>query len=179
GCYTDSPDARVLPTQVTVSNGLTPEKCVSACAAQGFSYAGVEYMSECWCGSTTPSSTLKADDSTCSLQCTGSSTETCGGAYLIDVYRTRSPVWTTAGCYFDAVSPRLLPDQKQVSGDMTVAKCLDACSEYAFAGVEFATQCFCGPSVDGGVKASDSDCNMPCAGDASVTCGGGNRINVY
>ena len=38
----------------------------------------------------------------------------------------------------------------------------------------------CGDSISQGSKnVSLSDCNMNCTGDASVTCGAANRLNIY
>lgn len=40
-------------------------------------------------------------------------------------------------------------------------------------GVQFARQCFCGDSRDTDVERHGrTECDMPCSGDDSVTCGG-------
>ena len=78
GCYSDSVYGRALSTEIDLDSN-TIENCVSSCAGQGFSIAGVEYGSQCFCGSTidngnTPSS------SGCDMACTGNKNEICGGA---------------------------------------------------------------------------------------------------
>jgi len=48
--------------------------------------------------------------------------------------------------------------------------------------VEFGNQCFCGDFLNPAAKSTqvaDSDCNMPCAGNSSQTCGGSDRMNLY
>jgi hypothetical protein len=46
--------------------------------------------------------------------------------------------------------------------------------------VEYSDECFCSDSYSGPVTAaSASDCNMPCTGDSTKTCGGGNRAQIY
>jgi hypothetical protein len=47
--------------------------------------------------------------------------------------------------------------------------------------VEYGYECFCASSYVNGppAPANASDCNVPCAGDASQTCGGGLRLQVY
>jgi hypothetical protein len=63
---------------------------------------------------------------------------------------------------------------------MTVAKCIGACSalNYAFAGVEYGGECYCGNSIaNGGAPATG--CTMLCNGNNMEMCGGGNRLNVY
>ena len=51
-----------------------------------------------------------------------------------------------------------------------------------FAGVEYGNECHCGDSfnVDNEpVAAPDAECNVPCAGDVGLSCGGGFRIQLY
>ena len=66
---------------------------------------------------------------------------------------------------------------------MTVELCVAACQEdnFPLAGLEFATQCFCGTAILGtGAPVSDDEgCNMACQGNATELCGGANRLNVY
>lgn len=65
---------------------------------------------------------------------------------------------------------------------MTIAPCQGTCQNagYMFAGVEFGDECWCDNVIRGiGAPTSSSDCNMPCSGNASETCGGSNRINIY
>jgi hypothetical protein len=46
--------------------------------------------------------------------------------------------------------------------------------------VEYGDECFCSNSYSGPVTAaSASDCNMPCTGDSTKTCGAGNRAQIY
>ncbi|KAK4231908.1 WSC domain-containing protein [Podospora fimiseda] len=182
GCYTDS-TPRVLPQQVTVSGSLTIEKCKAACKSQGHTLAGVEFASECYCGSVTPSNSIKLADTECNMPCAGDSSQQCGNAWKVSVYQTGSE-WKSEGCYVDLVTPRILSVDRtsSVSGLMTVSKCLDSCKagNYGFGGVEFGTQCFCGNAIGVGGKAGEeSQCDMACAGDSQGVCGGGNRINVF
>ena len=51
-CITDPVSPRLLThdTMVPITGGSSPEACTAACGAEGFTYAGVEYGSECHCG---------------------------------------------------------------------------------------------------------------------------------
>ena len=51
-CWIDQVSSRSLigDTMVVIDGGSSPEKCTAACDAQGFMYAGVEFGSECHCG---------------------------------------------------------------------------------------------------------------------------------
>lgn len=65
---------------------------------------------------------------------------------------------------------------------MTVPACVAACQadNFPLAGLEFATQCFCGTEISGtGAPATDNGCNMVCQGNSSTLCGGPDRLNVY
>nr|XP_018261580.1 uncharacterized protein I303_06018 [Kwoniella dejecticola CBS 10117]OBR83738.1 hypothetical protein I303_06018 [Kwoniella dejecticola CBS 10117] len=90
--------------------------------------------------------------------------------------------WTFQGCYEDSWT-RVLGAKSTSSDKMTVQMCTSYCSGlgYALAGLESKNQCFCDSKIQNtnmGVKA-DSDCNYECKGDASQTCGGNWRLQVY
>lgn len=90
GCYTDTSSPRVLPSSVQIPEGnanLTPARCISACKNSGHTYAGVEYMTECWCGNSAPASGLKIADSECDLPCAGDSSLTCGAAWKLEAWK--------------------------------------------------------------------------------------------
>lgn len=65
---------------------------------------------------------------------------------------------------------------------MTQESCISFCSEqnYVYAGTEYAQECYCGNNFsNGGSSTSAADCNMPCSGNSSETCGAGNRLSVF
>ncbi|PVF94001.1 hypothetical protein CPB86DRAFT_70642 [Serendipita vermifera] len=65
---------------------------------------------------------------------------------------------------------------------MTVEKCIDGCAAAGFssAGVEFGRECYCGNiSYPPSQSYLMSECNMPCTGDASKSCGGDARVLIY
>ncbi|KAK4178044.1 WSC domain-containing protein [Triangularia setosa] len=106
GCFIDSDTPRVLPHQITsVTGGMTRDKCIAACKAAGYFYAGVEYSTECFCGSAQPSSGLLVADSQCDMPCAGISGETCGAGWRIEVYGTGN---YPPSSYTPAVPPRAL-----------------------------------------------------------------------
>ena len=65
----------------------------------------------------------------------------------------------------------------QESG-MTVEHCVSLCREhgFAYAGTQFATQCFCGNSYG---RSGTARCDMLCAGNRSEVCGGVWANSVY
>jgi len=63
---------------------------------------------------------------------------------------------------------------------MTLDKCAAYCSKYAFFGVEYGQECFCGNALlNNSRNQSASSCNVACPGNATELCGGGNRLNLY
>ncbi|KAE9409012.1 WSC-domain-containing protein [Gymnopus androsaceus JB14] len=65
---------------------------------------------------------------------------------------------------------------------MTVEACVAFCGagDFIYAGVEFATQCYCDSTIQiPGAPSPLGDCNTPCAGNASEFCGGGGEILIY
>lgn len=91
--------------------------------------------------------------------------------------------WQYKGCYIDNANGRVLPFQLPDNSSLTVESCVQSCYQlgYSVAGAEYSTQCFCGNAIyAGGVLASsDTDCNMPCGGNAKEMCGAGNRLSTY
>ena len=71
--------------------------------------------------------------------------------------------------------------------DACIAKCAvlgkdtpDSSPGFAFAGVQFGSQCFCGQcTLPEKVFIPAEDCNMPCPGDSNLVCGGSWTMNIY
>jgi hypothetical protein len=91
--------------------------------------------------------------------------------------------YTYAGCYSDAGSSRALNALPPLadSTSMTPALCASYCSQYAYFGLEYARECWCGPYLNSpsSLAANQADCNMACTGSSSTICGGPNRLSVY
>ncbi|CZR66188.1 related to beta-1,3 exoglucanase [Phialocephala subalpina] len=87
-----------------------------------------------------------------------------------------------AGCFQNLGSPD--PDALLYKGpntqNMTVETCVAFCkgNDYRYAGLEYYSECFCGASVNG-PQVDESQCDVPCTGNSSETCGANNRLNIY
>jgi len=94
GCYVDSVTTRVLSTRVSLgSTPNSPSVCLDKCVALGFSLAGVEFGSECWCGNSlpapwtgSPSNSAAAWWGECNMPCPGATTQSCGAGNRIAIY---------------------------------------------------------------------------------------------
>jgi hypothetical protein len=91
--------------------------------------------------------------------------------------------WKYYGCYQDTRA-RVLTGIKLANignHEVTNTKCVAYCGAAGFsmAGTEYGGQCFCGDQLDGSSKIDESECSMPCEGDASQTCGGGLALSIY
>lgn len=91
GCYSDSVNSRALVglSNPGVASQNDVEQCASECTA--FTYFGVEYGAECYCGNAiTGGSALVAgntpDMTGCNMVCSGNATEYCGGSNRINMY---------------------------------------------------------------------------------------------
>ncbi|KAJ8108839.1 hypothetical protein OPT61_g7892 [Boeremia exigua] len=85
------------------------------------------------------------------------------------------------GCFTDAIAgTRALAPAELKDDEMTVEKCAAFCNPYKFFGLEFGRECYCGNVQNAqSASASSSDCNMPCKGDSTQTCGAGQRMSLY
>ncbi|TKA82437.1 hypothetical protein B0A49_00036 [Cryomyces minteri] len=95
------------------------------------------------------------------------------------------------GCASDLVtnSARALNETSLASVNMTVELCATFCTvtnSYAYYGLEYANQCYCGNSLASGgailtatSSPANSTCSMRCAGNATEVCGGSAKLTVY
>jgi hypothetical protein len=192
-CVPDSPN-RVFSAFSTSSSSMTPTSCINTCSSLGYSYAGVEAGSECWCGNQfsngVPTSVPRSD---CSMPCSGNSSQTCGAIWYLFWYSS-SPnapyptTWTTGPCMIDQVSRPLLSTGFTSLISNTPEWCQSQCDAngYQIAGVELGRECWCGNSLSvgsgqtpAGQVVSDSECSMACTGGGASTCGNIWRIKVY
>ena len=88
GCYIDTVNARILPTAVPSTDQMTQESCVASCAANGFSVAGAEYGTQCYCGNTIIQGGKQdtANPNGCNMACGGNANEKCGGPNRMSIF---------------------------------------------------------------------------------------------
>lgn len=84
GCMTEATDARALSGQTTATDTLTLELCAEFC--NGYTYFGVEYGRECYCGNSFNSGSVQAPDSDCNMVCPGNTLQFCGAGNRLSVY---------------------------------------------------------------------------------------------
>lgn len=147
---------------------------------------GVEYGTECYCGTYLGFGSYQVPDSACDAPCGGDGTQTCGGGNLLSVYKmnftSQNPKqkFASMGCYSEPPGGRAL-DRVLSSPLMTTRKCLVVCGygSYAYAGLQYGSECWCGNELHAGAEPSYGACTIPCSGNASDTCGGSDALNLY
>lgn len=205
GCYTEATGARALAAKATANTDMTLETCASFCS--GYTYFGLEYGSECYCGNSFGTGSVKTVDGECSMNCPGNTTQICGAGGRLTVYsKSQSSVsssltgsntasatpiptgpvavqtagvFSHQGCYTEGQGVRALGATNTASDAMTVEKCATFCSGYKYMGLEYASECFCANTIGAGAVLTTSGCSMACSGDAAALCGGPNRLNFY
>lgn len=200
GCMTDAGPKRALGGYSFSSSAMTRELCMSRCVAKGFPLAGMEYASECFCGSAyAPDST---SSSGCTMACSGNSTQICGGPNRLTAYRytvdipststtSAAPTatalnvtiptgWQYIGCVTEGTSGRALGGYSTSAGNLTNEMCMAACQTkgYTLAGTEYSGECFCGNAIGAGSVASTA-CTMKCNGNSTQVCGGPNLLSTW
>ncbi|KAK1462132.1 WSC domain-containing protein [Colletotrichum melonis] len=194
GCYTDNNNGirQLSRDGYRDYSAMTEESCVAFCSSKGYSVAGVEYSSECYCDYQLASTSQKEPEVDCNMPCSGDSSEACGGSDRLSVFTNGVAVpvinpgplgWSSLGCQNDP-GPRLLSYRTGVvAGDskMSVLQCTNACQAagYSLAGVEYSSECYCDNQLRNAGSSGFDGCNMLCSGNSSEYCGGPNRINVY
>ena len=91
GCFKDAGNpfalsGRDLDGHVINWHGMTPDFCIEQCAKKGFTYAGTQYGSFCFCGN---SYGKNGPATNCTMPCNGDYKQKCGGEWANQVYRAR------------------------------------------------------------------------------------------
>ena len=162
GCYVDLAHGRVLDHQQPDSPSNTVESCIAACGGLGFSIAGLEYSSQCFCDNAIQNQgVLLSSDSNCAMTCSGNAGEICGGPGLLSIYSTSTPTvtpvatiektnlpesWRYQGCYSDSIAVRDFGSagvELEFETLNTAEYCLTQCYSmgYTAGGTEYSKQC--------------------------------------
>lgn len=170
----------------------------------GYNISGTEYFRQCFCSDDIYNGG-KADlsDANCQTPCAGNSTEMCGGAGYLTIYSDGTPevfqppvvqttglnnTWEYQGCFVSVNTTNNvhnLPWELQLPKVNTPELCLGLCGMYGYpaAAVEYGLQCFCGDVTEitnaMEKQVAETQCNVACAGDPTILCGGGNVHNLY
>ena len=95
GCYKDSSkrdlDGDFLNQGTSDERSYTPASCVTACKGKGFVYAAVQDRGQCFCGDSY-GKYGKTPESDCNRPCKKDESETCGGPWRNNVYKTGNPI---------------------------------------------------------------------------------------
>ncbi|KAJ4315651.1 hypothetical protein N0V94_005848 [Neodidymelliopsis sp. IMI 364377] len=190
GCYTDNVPQRVLAGKSSSNDAMTLEMCAAFCKVGGYSWFGVEYNFECYCGTKLDALSMKEPESACAATCTGNKDQKCGGPDHLNVYMNpelAAPAQKTEtslngfvyqSCWTDKVDDRSLKAVDYRLDDMTVEKCANQCKGYSYFGLEYSRECYCGNDLLG-KAAPASECGMLCMGANDQWCGGPDRLNLY
>ncbi|KAL8687042.1 MAG: hypothetical protein Q9218_006674, partial [Villophora microphyllina] len=140
GCYTDSTSARVLTGKSTSGSTMSYKTCASYCS--GYTYWGVEYGSQCYCGNSFSNPTASAPASDCSMKCSGDGTQVCGAGSRMNLFKSNSQTptnatvagWTYSGCYTDSTSARVLTGKYNYDSALTIERCATLCKGFKIFG---------------------------------------------
>ncbi|XP_021388756.2 sialate:O-sulfotransferase 1 [Lonchura striata] len=152
GCFTQDSRERTLKGAVFYDlRKMTVAHCQEACAERAYSYAGLAYGAECYCGNTLPAAAAKAEE--CNSECKGEKGSVCGGVNRLSVYsleqlrpaaRPRRNV-IYRGCFR---APENLTDTfpaSLIQPNLTVEMCSEFCSKKEFPlAVIRGQECYCG-----------------------------------
>nr|POE47016.1 wsc domain-containing protein [Quercus suber] len=93
GCWSDQVPASFdsLATMVYANASNTIELCTNACVADGYSIAGMENGSQCWCGNSVQNKAAVVVDTSCNIPCPGNTKEVCGGPTRLSLFSKGFP----------------------------------------------------------------------------------------
>ena len=88
GCYTEGVGNRALSFGQPDSDTNSVESCIQACINLGYTVAGMEYGTQCYCDDAMKNGPSPAPASDCSFPCPGNAAEFCGAGDRLSVYYT-------------------------------------------------------------------------------------------
>jgi len=107
GCWVDGAFGRILDVQQPDSDQNTVEVCINNCITLGYTVAGLEYGSQCFCDSRIRNGGVLATAQTdCSMPCSGNFAEFCGAGNRLNIYSIGTP----------EVDPAPGPQQRELPG---------------------------------------------------------------
>ena len=86
GCYKDTSD-RALPFRQPQDAEMTISKCMKTCSDKGYTFCGLQFSTECYCGYNTYAKHGKVDEDECDSPCGGDVAKYCGGFWRASVYQ--------------------------------------------------------------------------------------------
>jgi hypothetical protein len=108
GCYTEATNTRALNgllLPITAAN-TSVENCAAACSK--YTYFGVEYSQECYCGNLINSGSVNTNTVTnpnsCNMVCAANSSEYCGGRAVLNLYQVAPAASSSATATQSTVS---------------------------------------------------------------------------
>lgn len=94
GCWLDQQHGRILALSEGETATLTVESCVATCKGLGYSVAGMEYYTQCYCGNAIINQgVLATTQSDCNTACGGNSAEMCGGPDRMSIYSNQTTLY--------------------------------------------------------------------------------------
>jgi len=86
------------------------------------------------------------------------------------------PTLKDGDCFKDYHPNRVLSGAGFGDNAMTHERCNKFCQGFAYAGVQYSSQCYCGNDLP---TETATNCNMKCAGNKNQICGGSWAMNVF
>ncbi|KAG9800887.1 WSC domain-containing protein, partial [Aureobasidium melanogenum] len=167
-------------------------KCNMACKGSNAEYCGAGSLMMLYGKNAISSSSSSLSSSSTSLSAGSSSSPTTSLAPSIVTssssvsQATTTPIsalsnYTYMGCYNETHDRRALNGNSRTGSSNSLESCATFCSGYAYFGVEYGAECYCGSTIySNSIRQSDeSGCNMACAANTSQKCGGPDFLNVY
>ena len=84
GCYTEGTSGRALSAKNLATSDMTIEYCASNCT--GYTYFGVEFGNECYCGNSLGAGSVRTAEGDCDMNCPGKTKEVCGAGNRLTLY---------------------------------------------------------------------------------------------
>lgn len=195
GCWLDS-GTRSLLNLAYDNTSNTVDLCILTCTELGYTIAGVEYGSQCWCDDYISEGATPVLSTGCAQTCAGDASQICGGDMRLSVYSNGAPDTRPApgnpsavyndsyiylDCYSEATTGRALSATSfSDSSNMTIDSCAAFCYGYQYFGIEYASECYCGSYLNAGSEIIDDlSCSMSCTGASLELCGGSFALSIY
>ncbi|KAK0638658.1 hypothetical protein B0T16DRAFT_228203 [Cercophora newfieldiana] len=138
GCQTEATTGRALTGAMYADGSMTLESCATFCSS--FTYFGVEYSRECFCGNSLSAGSVPAPQSDCSMTCAGDRFEYCGAGNRLELYKLATEPTSSAAVSSgpssipNNISTTTTPTTSTSTTAITLSETTPTASPYTFLG---------------------------------------------
>lgn len=173
GCFKDLVNNRDFPVQKHGTSHNSVEYCSLQCS--DYAYFSLQFGYQCFCSNHAPHYE-QVSDKECYISCSGDANTKCGGRSRNSVYMNTD--FPYMGCFAGLEGSDLDFIKRDNDPMNSPHSCSQQCVGYKYFMLYSGVKCLCSNDVPRMPKPT-TDCDIDCAGQMNIKCGGSNAASLY